>query len=218
TASFIVLPYSASLRFAVTKSDISRCDRPTASLPWRSSVVSCRCRSASASARVVKKFRPLPKARKSSKNGCVALWRYLRTFKTGFFMPEVCQKSIWCQQQLPTRSTFSRSPIICNTCRCGEMADATDLKSVGLKRPVPVRVRPSADSIPKISAQDGLILSRGFLESYSNVIFVYSGNSGDGAKGAAQRTCRTFRFRGNEKARWCGDGIRRYRENSDAVG
>src|SRR5436189_6413064 len=28
--------------------------------------------------------------------------------------------------------------------RCGEMADATDLKSVGLKRPVPVRVRPSA--------------------------------------------------------------------------
>src|SRR5438105_298762 len=29
-------------------------------------------------------------------------------------------------------------------CRCGEMADATDLKSVGLKRPVPVRVRPSA--------------------------------------------------------------------------
>jgi hypothetical protein len=28
--------------------------------------------------------------------------------------------------------------------RCGEMADATDLKSVGSKRPVPVRVRPSA--------------------------------------------------------------------------
>ena len=28
--------------------------------------------------------------------------------------------------------------------RCGEMADATDLKSVGLNRPVPVRIRPSA--------------------------------------------------------------------------
>ncbi len=32
----------------------------------------------------------------------------------------------------------------CAAGRCGEMADATDLKSVGLKRPVPVRVRPSA--------------------------------------------------------------------------
>src|SRR5207244_9525092 len=55
-------------------------------------------------------------------------------------------------QQARTASLISRNSFslvsnalkLLTQSRCGEMADATDLKSVGLKRPVPVRVRPSA--------------------------------------------------------------------------
>ena len=60
--------------------------RPTASRPWRSKVVICRSRSASASALVLKNFRPRLKGRRSRYQGCVLLWRYSRTLRVGRFM------------------------------------------------------------------------------------------------------------------------------------
>src|SRR5262245_42272277 len=75
--------------------------RPTASRPWRSKVVICRSRSASASAFVLKNLRPRLKGRRSRYQGCVLLWRYSRTLRVGRFMVQNnARRTRECQYQV----------------------------------------------------------------------------------------------------------------------
>src|SRR5206468_1886695 len=85
-ASSMVLPCLASFLRASTIAESSPAGRPIASRPWRSRVVIWRSRSASASALVLKNFRPRLKGRRSRYQGCVWLWRYSRTLRVGRFM------------------------------------------------------------------------------------------------------------------------------------
>ena len=75
-------------------------DRPTASRPWRSNVVIWRSRSASASALVLKNFRPRLKGRRSRYQGCVWLWRHWRTLSVGRLMTAISRS-----ENVNTRST-----------------------------------------------------------------------------------------------------------------
>src|SRR6266568_1530152 len=82
----MVLPCFASFLRAWMIAESSLGGRPTASRPWRSKVVIWRSRSPSASALVLKNFRPRLKGRRSRYQGCVLLWRYSRTLRVGRFM------------------------------------------------------------------------------------------------------------------------------------